>query len=53
MMPTQASDENLRREAARRERQSAGPTAAVAYIRVSGEVDARDILPTIRVPTLV
>ncbi len=53
MMPTQASDENLRREVARRERQSASPTAAVACIRMSGEVDARDILPTIRVPTLV
>jgi class 3 adenylate cyclase len=53
MMSTQASDENLRREMARRERQSASPAAAIACIRMSGEVDARDILPTIRVPTLV
>jgi hypothetical protein len=53
MIPTQASDENARRGAARRERQSASPTAAMACIRMSGEVDARDILPTIRVPSLV
>jgi pimeloyl-ACP methyl ester carboxylesterase len=53
MMPTQASDENLRRAQARRERQSASPAAAIACIQMSGEVDARDILPTIQVPTLV
>jgi pimeloyl-ACP methyl ester carboxylesterase len=53
MMPARASDENLRRAVARYERQSASPTAAIACIRMSSEVDARDILPTIRVPTLV
>ena len=53
MMPTKTSDENLRRAVARWERQSASPAAAIACIRMSGEVDARDILPTIRVPTLV
>ena len=53
MMPTKTSDENLRRAVARRERQSASPAAAIACIRMSSEVDARDILPTIRVPTLV
>src|SRR5439155_17755158 len=53
MMPTMASDEDFRRGAARFERQSASPAAAVACIRMSGEDDARDILPTIRVPTLV
>jgi len=53
MIPTKASDENIRRDAARVERQSASPAAAIACIRMSGEVDARDILPTIRVPTLV
>jgi len=53
MMPTKTSDENLRRTMARWERQSASPAAAIACIRMSGEVDARDILPTIRVPTLV
>ena len=53
MMPTKASDENLRRRMARLERQCASPTAAVACIRMSGEVDVRGILPTIRVPTLV
>jgi class 3 adenylate cyclase len=53
MMPAKASDENLRRNAARWERQSASPAAAIACIRMSSEVDARDILPTIRVPTVV
>jgi pimeloyl-ACP methyl ester carboxylesterase len=53
MLPANASDENLRRSSARYERQSASPAAAIACIRMSGEVDARDILPTIRVPTLV
>ena len=53
MQPANASDENLRRSWARYERQSASPAAAIACIRMSGEVDARDILPTIRVPTLV
>ena len=53
MMPTQASDEDLRRGLARIERQSASPTTAIACIQMSGEVDARDILRTIRVPTLV
>jgi class 3 adenylate cyclase len=53
MMPTKTSDENLRRAVARWERQSASPAAAIACIRMSSEVDARDILPTIGVPTLV
>jgi class 3 adenylate cyclase len=53
MMPTQASDENARRAAARRERQSASPAAAIAILRQNSEIDARDVLPTIRVPTLV
>ncbi len=53
MMPTRTSDQNLRQAAARWERQSASPAAAIACIRMSSEADARDILPTIRVPTLV
>ena len=38
---------------ARFERQSASPSAAIAVVRMASEIDARDILPTIRVPTLV
>src|SRR5438094_2756472 len=53
MMPVRASDENLRQAVARHARQCASPAAAIACIRMSGEVDARHILPTIRVPTLV
>ena len=53
MAPTLAASEDVRREFARRERQSASPAAAVACLRMSGEVDARNILSAIRVPTLV
>jgi pimeloyl-ACP methyl ester carboxylesterase len=53
MMPTRASDENLRRNAARWERQSASPAEVIAILRLNSEIDARDILPTIQVPTLV
>ena len=38
---------------ARRERQSASPSAVMAILRMNSEIDARHILPTIRVPTLV
>jgi len=34
-------------------RQSASPGAAVALSRMNHEIDVRDVLPTIRVPTLV
>ena len=51
--PRQSSDEGLRRTLARFERQSASPSAAIAVVRMASEIDARNILPTIRVPTLV
>lgn len=34
-------------------RASAGPSAYAAYEQMNGQIDIRDILPTIRVPTLV
>jgi len=46
-------DEVRRRGFARFERQSASPSAVMAIYRMNREIDARDILPTIRVPTLV
>jgi class 3 adenylate cyclase len=52
-LPTKSSDEALRRVLARRERQSASPSAAIAILQMNSEIDARHILPTIRVPTLV
>jgi len=51
--PRQSSDERLRRTLVRWERQSASPSAAIAVLRMNSEIDARHILPTIRVPTLV
>jgi class 3 adenylate cyclase len=52
-LPTLAVDEAKRRAWARFERQSASPPAASAMLRMNAEIDTRDILPVIRVPTLV
>jgi class 3 adenylate cyclase len=51
--PSKSSDERLRRTLGRRERQSASPAAAIAIPQMNSEIDARHILPAIRVPTLV
>jgi class 3 adenylate cyclase len=51
--PSKSSDERLRRTLGRRERQSASPAAAIAILQMNSEIDARHILPAIRVPTLV
>jgi pimeloyl-ACP methyl ester carboxylesterase len=53
MAPTKVADESMRRAFARRERQSASPSAAISIVRMNSEVDARHILPSIRLPTLV
>jgi len=52
-MPRGMSEEAARRVFARFERQSASPSAVMAIRRMNREIDARDILPVIRVPTLV
>jgi class 3 adenylate cyclase len=52
-MPTVSVDETRRRAAARFERQSATPQAAIAILKMNAEIDARQILPAIQVPTLV
>ncbi|HEY4773512.1 MAG TPA: alpha/beta hydrolase, partial [Xanthobacteraceae bacterium] len=51
--PERASDAQFRAWWARLERLSAGPTAAVALARMNAEIDVREVLTTIRVPTLV
>jgi class 3 adenylate cyclase len=51
--PSIAADDAVRRGLARFERQSASPAAAIALVKMNGEIDARDVLPTIHVPTLV
>jgi class 3 adenylate cyclase len=46
-------DDEARRLQARFERLSASPSAAIAVLKMNSEIDARHILPTIRVSTLV
>src|SRR5436305_8029484 len=48
-----AADETFWRALARFERQGASPSAAAMIVRMQFETDARHVLPTIRVPTLV
>ena len=48
-----SADEAFKRRAVAYLRRSASPGAAVALLRMNTQVDVRDVLPTIRVPTLV
>jgi pimeloyl-ACP methyl ester carboxylesterase len=52
-LPRGMSEAAARRVFARFERQSASPSAVMAIRRMNREIDARHILPAIRVPTLV
>ena len=51
--PSVANDERVRRSWARYERSAATPGSTKAIVRLIYESDVRDILPTIRTPTLV
>ena len=51
--PSLANDERLRRTWSRYERQATSPGATVAMVRLMYESDVRDVLPAVRVPTLV
>jgi class 3 adenylate cyclase len=51
--PSVANDERLRRAWARYERQATSPGSLLATVRLIYESDVRDLLPAIRVPTLV
>jgi class 3 adenylate cyclase len=51
--PTRADDEEFRAWYVRHMRQSASPGAAVAFQRMVMDGDVSDVLPAIRVPTLV
>jgi class 3 adenylate cyclase/pimeloyl-ACP methyl ester carboxylesterase len=53
MAPTRADDEAFKHTLARQLRLGASPSAATAIRRMAMEIDIRDVLPTIRVPTLV
>jgi pimeloyl-ACP methyl ester carboxylesterase len=48
-----SADEAFKREAVSYLRRSASPGAAVALLRMNSQIDVREVLPTIRVPTLV
>lgn len=51
--PGCAEDPAFRSWYARVQRYSASPGSAIAWYRLSGEIDVRGVLPAIRVPTLV
>lgn len=51
--PTMAHDEEFRNWWATYLRMGASPGAAVALTKMNAEIDVRNVLPTIRVPTLV
>jgi pimeloyl-ACP methyl ester carboxylesterase len=48
-----SADDAFKQRALAYFRRSASPGAAVALLRMNSEIDVRDVLPTIRVPTLV
>jgi class 3 adenylate cyclase len=51
--PTQQSDPNFMEWAGRLERLAASPSTVRRIFDLIGEIDVRDVLPSIRVPTLV
>ena len=53
MAPTRAEDAAFKGHMLRNFRLGASPSAAQAIARMAAEIDIRDVLPTIRVPTLI
>jgi pimeloyl-ACP methyl ester carboxylesterase len=51
--PSRAHDEEFRRELGAYERLSASPGMVRAGVRLNLQIDVRDVLPSVRVPTLV
>ncbi|HSC74454.1 MAG TPA: adenylate/guanylate cyclase domain-containing protein [Gaiellaceae bacterium] len=52
-IPSRAGDETLRALLGRLQVQSATPRDAIAFMRMAFEIDVRDIVPAVKVPTLV
>lgn len=52
-VPSKVSDEAFARRLATYFRRAASPAAAVGLLRMNTQIDIRDVLPTIHVPTLV
>jgi class 3 adenylate cyclase len=53
LAPSMAHDEGFRRRLSTYVRLSASPGAALALARMNSEIDVRNVLPAIRVPTLI
>lgn len=53
LAPSMAGNPEARKEFGRFERLAASPGAAIAELRFAAEIDVRNVLPSIRVPTLV
>lgn len=53
LMPSRSGDADFARWWAAYLRRSSSPGAAAAYLRMNGQLDVRDVLPAIHVPTLV
>jgi class 3 adenylate cyclase len=53
LAPSMAQDEGFRRRLSTYLRLSASPGAALALARMNTEIDVRNVLPAIRVPTLI
>jgi class 3 adenylate cyclase len=52
-IPSRVNDPSFQRWFGRFERLGATPAAVTAYMRMNSQIDISDVLPTIRVPTLV
>jgi class 3 adenylate cyclase len=53
LAPSKANDEAFERWVGRYLRQSASPKAAASLLRMNTQIDVREILPTIQVPTIL
>jgi pimeloyl-ACP methyl ester carboxylesterase len=51
--PSVADDPQFQQWWARRERQGASPGALIALMRMNSQIDIEDVLPAVRVPTLI
>jgi class 3 adenylate cyclase/esterase/lipase len=53
IMPSRKDDERVREWFGRLQVQSQSPHDAVAFMRMAFEIDVRDVVPTVKVPTLI
>jgi class 3 adenylate cyclase len=51
--PSRSEDQRLREWFGRLQVQSASPQDAVAFMRMAFEIDVRDVVPSVKVPTLI